>query len=393
MNPFLKEIHIDNFLSLKSVSLPLRNLTIFVGSNASGKSNALTAISWLSDLMKGDNQEHLRAVERLLWAGSDTDSYFSIATTILVNESEAKYEVRLTANEYHPIQKELLVIDGKHVVSIHNNEGTIFSENGEDLPDLPFQPKKPELALKVATSFGQKPKTEAIREFIESWRFFDFQPANIRVPGLIATMINRQNQEENEGQFLFTNARGQNVIPELMKWAENEEEKELFHAVNFDLKTCMGLSIEIGEDGDGDPEIFLQEGYEKLVPLGMASDGTMRLIAYYTLLHHPQLPSLIAIEEPERNLHPKALNHVAHVIMRLSERTQVIITTHSSQLLDSFDAEDLGESLGILLFRNKLGSGTETINLEDRVKVQQSLASWMTDFGVGSALFDSALVS
>ena len=45
---------------------------------------------------------------------------------------------------------------------------------------------------------------------------------------------------------------------------------------------------------------------------------------------------LIAIEEPERNLHPGAMTALAKVLEQLAERTQVIITTHSSQLLDAF---------------------------------------------------------
>ena len=78
-----------------------------------------------------------------------------------------------------------------------------------------------------------------------------------------------------------------------------------------------------------------------------------------TILHLP--PPLIAIEEPEQNLHPGALADIADFLEQLAERTQVIITTHSSQLLDAFDPEKLSDSLGILLLRNPLGRGTEVI--------------------------------
>ena len=83
-----------------------------------------------------------------------------------------------------------------------------------------------------------------------------------------------------------------------------------------------------------------------------ASDGTLRLVAYYILLNEPELPPLIAIEEPERNLHPGALTDIANVLEQIAERTQVIITTHSSQLLDAFNPKNLADSLGVLLLGN-----------------------------------------
>ena len=67
-------------------------------------------------------------------------------------------------------------------------------------------------------------------------------------------------------------------------------------------------------------ELYLLEGYKNPIPLVEASDGTLRLIAYYTLLNLPELPPLIAIEEPERNLHPGALTDIAKVLEQIAER-------------------------------------------------------------------------
>ena len=131
---------------------------------------------------------------------------------------------------------------------------------------------------------------------------------------------------------------------------------------------------------------------KKPIPLLRASNGTLHLIAYYTLLNHPELPPLIAIEEPERGLHPGALMNIAKVLEQLAERTQVIITTHSSQLLDAFDSKRLSDSLGILLLRNRSGLGTEVINIEEIRGKREALDGWITDFGIGSAIFDSELL-
>ena len=125
-----------------------------------------------------------------------------------------------------------------------------------------------------------------------------------------------------------------------------------------------------------------------------ASDGTLRLIAYYILLYQPELPPLIAIEEPERNLHPGVLKEIAYVLERISEKTQVIITTHSSQLLDTFSSKSVSNSLGVLLLRNCPGHGTKVINVEEirDDPSRKGLDGWIVDFGVGSAIFDSGLL-
>ena len=73
---------------------------------------------------------------------------------------------------------------------------------------------------------------------------------------------------------------------------------------------------------------------------------------------------LIAVEEPERNLHPGALMDVANVLEQLAKKTQVIVTTHSSQLLDAFSCDRLSDSLGVLLLRNRPRLGTEVLNIE-----------------------------
>ena len=175
----------------------------------------------------------------------------------------------------------------------------------------------------------------------------------------------------------------------LSYWHENDRER--FDSVSESLAGCTNISIGHREI-NGDDQLCLLEGYDKPVPLHGASDGTLRLVAYYTLLNEPALRPLIAIEEPERNLHPGALAEIAGVLERIAEQSQVIITTHSSQLLDAFDPENLSDSLGILLLRNRPGQGTEVINFEDIRSDRESLNGWIADFGIGSGIFESGLL-
>ena len=175
----------------------------------------------------------------------------------------------------------------------------------------------------------------------------------------------------------------------LLSWCEKAPER--FHNVSESLAASTNIKIGQRLIG-GELKLCLLEEYENPIPLERASDGILRLVAYYTLLNLSELPLLIGIEEPERNLHPGALTNITNVLEQIAKRSQVIITTHSSQLLDAFNPEGLSGSLGVLLLRNLPERGTEVLNLEDIRKDRAALDGWITDFGIGSAIFDSELL-
>ncbi len=78
------------------------------------------------------------------------------------------------------------------------------------------------------------------------------------------------------------------------------------------------------------------------LPAKRLSDGTLRFLALAAILFQPQPPPLICLEEPEIGMHPDMIRIVAKMIVNASERTQLIVTTHSEHLLtalqDDFDA-------------------------------------------------------
>ena len=70
--------------------------------------------------------------------------------------------------------------------------------------------------------------------------------------------------------------------------------------------------------------------------LSEMSDGTVRMLCWATILHSPLLPSLLVIDEPELGLHVSWMPILAEWIKQASRKTQIIITTHSPDLLDHF---------------------------------------------------------
>ena len=378
---FLEKIHIKNFLSLRDVELPLKPLTVLVGPNASGKSNILNALNLLNDMMKEEELPPVEFIQNRLWAGEASHITFQIQ--VKVKEISAIYELKLKAEADNPVVAEELLVNDVNVISVQDGQGKVKDEDGEN--DTPYKSNK--LALKSAGDYGDKPTTRALTEFIREWKFYDFRPDLIREHFKVLPLSLLLSGELGKSPKL--NDDGSTLSALLSHWYEDMPDR--FQSVSDSLAAATDLRID-QRPINGDNQLCLLEGYEKPIPLKRASDGTLRLVAYYILLNESELPPLIAIEEPERNLHPGALRDIANVLEQISEHSQVIITTHSSQLLDAFNPEKLSDSLGVLLLRNVPGFGTEVINLEDIRGDQVALDGWITDFGIGSAIFDSELL-
>ncbi len=375
-NRILKQLDIKNFLSLHEVSIPLRPLTVLAGPNASGKSNILRVLNLLSALMVKDKLPDGPQIQSLFWAGTATTGRIDLAIVGQIDNASVTYHIGLQSHSDKPIDIEELTVNNIKVIAVEQGKGVIRDEDNNN----PIKYSSQKLALKSAGDYGErKTVTTNFLNFIKGWELFNFDPDVMR--GGISSIIAEKNFDSPIQQL---DPRG--FLLNTLLWSWHQEQREHFEAVSDFLQgfTSFGITA-LNEDEN---RIGTLEGYERPIPLSRASDGTLRLLAYYTLLEQPKLPPLIAIEEPERNLHPKALIKVAELLQALAERTQVIITTHSSQLLDLLNKDHLGKQLGVLLLVNKLGAGTEVINLEEP-NCRESLQIWIDNFGIGSAIFDS----
>ena len=100
-----------------------------------------------------------------------------------------------------------------------------------------------------------------------------------------------------------------------------------------------------------------------------ASDGTLKMLAYLTLLYDPDPPQLIGIEEPENQLHPRLLPELAEECRGASARTQLMVTTHSPFFVNGLRAEELW-----VLYRDEQGyTGAE------RSSEMQGIKEFMTE--------------
>ena len=123
----------------------------------------------------------------------------------------------------------------------------------------------------------------------------------------------------------------------------------------------------------GTVALFLEEEGDRSIPATRLSDGTLRYLSLLAILLHPEPPPLICIEEPELGLHPDLLPTLTDLMCEASERTQLIITTHSDVLVDALT--DKPESVVIC---EKHDGQTEMRRLD-----KNDLAKWLKKYSLG----------
>ena len=128
--------------------------------------------------------------------------------------------------------------------------------------------------------------------------------------------------------------------------------------------------------------------FDKPVLSRFASDGTMKMLAYLTVLHDPEPPRFIGVEEPENFLHPRLLPELAEECRAASERTQLLVTSHSPFLLDAMRPKEVR-----VLYRDSQGytqvaTASDIPGIPEQVAAGGSLGHlWMEGFfGMGDPL-------
>ena len=127
----------------------------------------------------------------------------------------------------------------------------------------------------------------------------------------------------------------------------------------------------------GTVQLFFTEG-DFSVPATRLSDGTLRYLCLLAILCDPEPPPLICLEEPELGLHPDVLPKLADLLVAASQRTQLIVTTHSDILVDAMtdrpDAVVVCEKHGGLTTMHRLK--------------KEDLAAWLDKYRLGQLWID-----
>ena len=185
------------------------------------------------------------------------------------------------------------------------------------------------LAVNLLGQFQEHPREAALRKFIVGWH----------VSYLSADSTRGQPEAGPQEQLNRTGDNLANVI----QYLSEQHTQRLDHIFEVLSKRVPRVERALAEPvPDGRLRLQIKDGpFSAPVLARFASDGTLKMLAYLVLLHDPEPPPFIGIEEPENFLHPRLLPELAEDCRATCERTQLLVTTHSPFFLDTLRPEEV----------------------------------------------------
>lgn len=376
----LKSIQLRNFLSYgpNAQPLELRPLNIIIGPNGSGKSNLLEAVELIRAAPK-DLLTPIRlggAVNEWLWKG-DKKAMAPIASINAVfgyaegGRGDLRYEIKFTevAQRFEIVDERVEAKEpnrghshpfiyynfenGRGKLSVNGKERHLKREDIDVSASILSQRKDPDLYPEVTYLGNTFSKIRLYRE----WSFGRYTPP--RLP----------QKADMPNEYLEPDCGNLGLVLNRLR-REPDVKKRILEALQALYEGVDDFDVQI----EGNTvQVFFSEG-RFTVPATRLSDGTLRYLCLLAILCHPKPPPLICIEEPELGLHPDVLPILAQLLIEASQRTQLIVTTHSNLLVDA-----MSETPESVIVAEKLINGETQLK---RLNKEQ-LKPWLEEYSLG----------
>lgn len=347
----LLEFKVEGFRSLKQTSWEPDNLNVVIGPNGSGKSNLLKAIELIAASANGKLGSYVQGeggMNSISWDGQATAVKLSIHTSPIepgraIERDSLRYQFELARLGYssaYRIEDEMLAnwyrvevgerAEPFKLLERNANHAVVFDENQRGLTAPAESVPEEETLLSLAAGpFTANRLIPAYQKQIADWRvyhsFETHRQAAIRQPAITkndTSVLPNGTNLISVLHTLYTSRRDfKNEVNAAMRAAFSDDFDELIFPPAADQRIQLRLRWKSLQREQSSADL---------------SDGTLRFLFLLTVLANPSPPSLIAIDEPETGLHPSMLPIVAEYAEDAASRTQVILTTHSAQLLDAF---------------------------------------------------------
>jgi predicted ATPase len=339
--PILNGLHFRNILSFGTTSkyLPLRRLNVFIGPNGSGKSNVLETFGLLNAIAKGEELEYLSSsggAQEWIWKGSKQEKKqptASVEVHIKVPNSpeDLLYDLQFGVDKVNwQIRKESI----SRMSPMFNLTETFFSRERDEArffrADIPtsLPPGKFDYRRSVLSQFADPsryPQLWSFNHLFKGFRFYRNTAIGANSP------LDHPQYADLPNDALLESFENLGVV--LERILTNDDTNKKF---NTYLKDFYEDAREITRTVSGGRiELFLRERNWK-TPINRLSDGTVKWICLLAILLDPEPAGVVFIEEPEVGLHPDIIPSLAELLREASNNMQIISTTHSDILVDSF---------------------------------------------------------
>lgn len=353
-----------NWRTFKNLDVPVGQRMVVIGPNASGKSNLLDSIRFLRDLAApgGGLQDAVRSrggLSRLRCLFARNNHHGWVGITVVIGDGpgeEWTYSISFRS-ERHGLHRAVVAQE-----LVKRGDETLLSR-----PDADDEADPERLTQTALEQISANRDFRTIADFFAETRYLHLVPQVIRD----ATRSGDVVDDPFGGDFI---ARMNRVAPKTRDaWLRQV-------TAALQIAVPQFSSLEVTVDAAGRPH--LESRYTNWRTTGARqderdlSDGTLRLIGLlWSLVEVGRKGAPVLLEEPELSLHPAVIRMLPSVLARAqrSSAAQIIITTHSPELLD-----DDGIRADEVLLLNPTADGTEGLVLSTDPQAVEMLESGLT---------------
>ncbi|MHC4698735.1 MAG: AAA family ATPase [Planctomycetota bacterium] len=336
ISPFLRRVKIRNYKSIAACAVELRALNVLVGRNGAGKSNFLDALRIVADALQTSLDHAIRnrgGIDAVRRRSTGHPRNLAIELEIELSRWEtAKYgfEIASKPKGAFSVKTERLRIDpsGREgIAEYHVESGIIKRPAGESMPPVS------EDRLYLVNAAGL-PRFREVYDALSAMGFYNLNPEAMK-----------ELQSPDAGELLHRD--GGNVASVIARLGDDrplvkERIKDYLEFIVPGITNVHRVPL-----GHKETLEFRQEVVGSKHPwkfhAGSISDGTLRalgaLVAVTQLAGKESPVRLVGIEEPETALHPAAAGALMDALREAASHTQIVVTTHSADLLDQVNAE------------------------------------------------------
>ena len=349
----LSQININNFKSIKEVTIPLNEINVLIGPNGAGKSNFIQFFNLLNNIVSQTLQNYITAnggADSFLYFGRKKSESFSGFISFGLNGYQ--FELASTNENNFYFNKEITIYQNP----VTGNISKLNLANGNRETNL----------IEQYNLVKKKGVVYHILSSMVNWRVYHFHDtsssAKVKQEGDINDNRSLRRDASNLTAFLFLLQEKHN---DYLLRIENTIRliAPFFEKFKLEPLALNNQKIRLEWKHVGSDEYFNASNL---------SDGTLRMICLITLLLQPNLPDTIIIDEPELGLHPAAIELLVSLIKSItSDNKQIICSTQSVTFLNHFEPENI-----IVVDRK---NGESFFRRLDR----ESLTEWLNEYAIG----------
>ena len=332
---FITRVVLKNYKSIAACDVQLRPLTFLVGPNGAGKSNFLDSLRFVADALNSSLDHALRdrgGIKEVRRRSGGRPNRVSIRLEFTLPEgSTGHYAFRIVARPRggYEVQREECVLQSEQ---LHTQNEYFRVRNGTvTKTSVNVVPAAATDRLYLVNASGLK-EFSPVYESLSQMGFYSLNPEKIRDP-----------QAPDPGDLLIRDGSNlASVLAQLSSSAKRRIEEYL-------AKVVPGVhEVEVKKFGSKETLEFRQAVAVGKPPwrflANKMSDGTLRVLGILVALFQGNHDSkkrvlLVGIEEPEIALHPAAAGVLLDGLQDAADRTQIIITSYSPDLLDDKDLD------------------------------------------------------